>query len=258
MPPPPVPGNSFLPSGGSSDAVCSGAAAASPASERYSADAFDAQSVTAALLSAQLVIDSCAPARIADRDSESGAAGRQAAPSPMPVRRTRSNRVTLSTAAAASPTAVTPAAASNAPARLAASPPATATPAATSAGHAPPQATTSPSTASTPVAAGTAHAHPRPEPSTPSAARPSCTPSSGSPAASPLGAERPEGRSSSVSRLSSTAPLPAAQKTRVRTSASTDASTASPLQSLLSDTPTPATPCGQLSAHLRSSRRTVS
>jgi len=258
MPPPPVPGHSLLPSGGSSGAVGSGAAAASPASERDSADAFDAQSVTAALLAAQRVIDSCAPARIADRDSESGAGGRQAAPSPMPVRRTQSSRVTLSTAAPASPTTVTPAAASNAPARPAASPPATTTPAATAAAPAPPQPTASPSTASTPAAAGAAHAHPRPEPSPPSAARPSCTPSSRSPAASPPGAERPAGRSYAVSRLSLPAPLPAAQTIRVRTRATRDGSTASPLQSLRSDTPPPTAPGGQLSAHLGSSRRTVS
>jgi len=44
----------------------------------------------------------------------------------------------------------------------------------------------------------------------------------------------------------------------VRTGATTDGSTASPLRSLPSDTPHPTAPCGKLSAHLGSSRRTVS
>jgi len=89
MPPPPVPGHSLPPSGGAAGATGWGGSAASPVTASDSAEAFDAQSVTSALLAAQRVIDSCAPTHIADRDSRSAAAGRPATPSSLPPRRSR-------------------------------------------------------------------------------------------------------------------------------------------------------------------------
>jgi len=52
MPPPPVPGRSFPPSGGATDAVGSGGSAASPGPASDRAKAFDAQSAISALLAA--------------------------------------------------------------------------------------------------------------------------------------------------------------------------------------------------------------
>jgi len=174
MPPPPVPGHSLLPSGGAAGAAGSGGSAASPVTASDSAEAFDAQSVTAALLAAQRVIDSCAPPRIADSESRSGAAGGPAIPSSLPPRRTRLSHATLSTDAAASPAASTSAAPASAPPRTAASPPATE--AAAVAPSAPPRPAASPP--ATEAAAVAPSAPPRPEASPPAAATPATAASS--------------------------------------------------------------------------------
>jgi len=282
MPLPPVPGHSLPPSGGAAGAAGSGGSAASPVTASDSAEAFDAQSVTSALLAAQRVIDSCAPTHIADRDSRSAAAGGPATPSSLPPRRSRSSHATLSTDAAASPAAATSAAGASASPRPAASPPATeaaavapsapprpeaspppaaaaaasappqptvspsaaSTTAAAAAASAPPQPTVSPSAASTPAAAAAAHSPPQSAPSTSTATWP---PSARPPASSPPAAGRPAGHPTAGIRLSLPAPPPSRKNT-----------TSSP-RSLPPDTPSPPEPCGQLPEHHgSSSRRTVS
>ena len=104
MPPLPVRGSSLPPSRGVSGASGSGAVTASPANVLGdTTEAFDAQSVQAAVLAARRVIDSCAPTRSPDRDPRSTVAVEAANPPDMPTRRTRQSLVTPSTAAAAIP-----------------------------------------------------------------------------------------------------------------------------------------------------------
>jgi len=89
MPPLLVRGSSLPPSRGVSGASGSGAVTASPANVLGdTAEAFDAQSVKAALLAARSVIDSCAPTRSPDRDALSIVAVEAASPLDVPTHRT--------------------------------------------------------------------------------------------------------------------------------------------------------------------------